>query len=742
MRVKQAIVSLLFFLFFLGKGYKSSATHIFGGDLLYKHLSDNSYVVTLTLYGDCSGASFPSLPTSVPEIFVYGNGTYVETLRLTLQSPGVEVSPVCPGMINNTTCASPAGTLPGVKRFIFVDTVELTPAANWRLVFAGGFGTGGGAGRSQNITNIANPGSSLMQIEATLNNLSGPNSSPRYTSIPTPFYCMDIDQQYNQGAIDDNGDSLAFALVDAVNGVASNPLLSSPSAYNSPYSGAQPLATGSGDFTFSGINGQLTFKANVSQNALVVCQVSEYRGGVLVGTSQREMTFIVAPDCEGIPPTLKLVNVTGGSITGKNIVNICVGTPSVTFGISVANPDKDATYINARNLPPGAVVSVVGNSSPTPAVYFSWAGTDTLKPGVYTFFLDVENNHCPISNRQTIAYTINVTPYPTVAVSPLSPTRCVHQAYMEYDMALGYIPRTITIKSGTNTIITYKDTTGVIRDSLPVGNYTIIASCSPLCAVSANFNISDSGSLPLNPVTVTYCQRDPERAVQVPVQSTASIVTWYDLANDVIQGPPVPSTAKPAVFEWYVREQYKVCVSDKELVKAIINPLPVPQILTNPTTICYGDTLYLEASGGVKYTWTPADRVDTTADGKPFTRLITPGLFTVKVENEFGCVDSTSITYRRIEPCCIFYYPTAFTPNNDGNNDRFRVGTPGNMMGYKLAVYNRWGQLVYLTFDPKASWDGTQQEVPCPVGTYYYFFEGMCLTGTIEKHKGDLTLIR
>ncbi len=741
MRLKSVLFSYVFLLLLLAGAVTARASHIFGGELLYKHLSGNTYLLTMTLYGDCSSGVSGTLPGSVPRVYLYKGNVYDTVYMLKVQDPvnGLEVSPVCPRQLDQTYCKG--GTLPGVKKFVYTDTITLpSAAANWRFIFAGALGVSQ-AGRSQNITNVINAGSSSTYFEATLNNLTANNSSPAYTSIPTPYYCMNEDQQYNQGAIDSDGDSLVYELVPALSG-GSDPASAAGVGYVSPYSGEEPLATLPGEFTFSNINGQLTFTPSIVQNALVVCKVYEYRGGVLIGTSQREMTFIVSSDCEGTPPTLKMVNVNGGSVTGKNIVNICVGASNVSFGITVKNPDKDTTIITPRNVPDGATLIIAGNNTPNPSIFFTWPRTDTLRPGAYTFYLDVKNDHCPIANRQTIAYTINVTPYPTVTVTPLQPTNCVHAALMKYELALGYLPRIVTITSGSRTIATYTDTTGQITDSLQVGNYTITVASDPLCAVSDNFSITDGGVLPLDPVAVYYCQRDAAMPVQVPVKSTASTVTWYDVKNNVVSGPPTPSTEKPATYEWFVTEQYKVCTSAKVPVKVVVYPLPVPQITTNPATICYGDTLFLEATGGVRYIWGPADRVLETTDGRPFTRLTTAGTYTVKAITEYGCADSTSIRYNKIESCCTFIYPSAFTPNGDGKNDGFRISTPGNLMNYKLSVYNRWGQLVFLSYNASEYWYGTQQQVPCEAGTYFYFFEGMCQTGMTEKHKGDLTLIR
>jgi len=735
---------VIFIALFLGTAFGSlsvRASHMYGGDLLYRHISGNLYEVKLTVYGDCSGAAFGNLKTSVPNIFIYRGSTYFTQLSLTLQEPydGVEVSPVCPSQLSNTSCKG--GSLPGVTKFVYLDTVELPVAAtNWRFIFSGGFGAGGFAGRTQAITNVYNPGSTYTYLEATLNNSLDQNSSPDYTTIPTPFYCKLPDQQYNQGAVDGNGDSLAYQLVTGKAGNQGSPLLSDVLTYNAGLSGEVPLETDSGAFYFNEYNGQLTFTPNHAQNSLVVCQVNEYRNGVLVGTSQREMTFIVSPDCEGIPPTFKVVNLSAGAVTKKNIVNICVGTPQLDFGISIFNPDGDSTNIVARGLPDGASLVISNNGTPYPMLNFSWT-TGAIAPGVYNFYLDVKNNHCPIAYRQTLAYSINITPFPVITASPIAPTRCVHQAFVEYKLTLGYVPRLLTVEKDGKTFLTYTDSTGIIRDSLPVGNYHITARCDDRCFSTFDLAIVDSGILPLPVVIDTYCQRDAPVPLAMPIPGDGAIIRWYDAANNTLPTAPTPSTDLPGIQTWYVQGIYKVCTSAYEPAEAIIHPLPVPQFLTNPDRLCVGDTLYLKASGGKIYTWTPTDQIMWAGD-QPFIRLSAPTRINLKAENEFGCIDSTYVDYRKIEPCCQFIYPSAFTPNGDGLNDAFTVSTPGNLRGYKLTVYNRWGQVVYMSADPKQAWDGKWNGDPAPIGTYFYQFEGMCLTGTIEHHKGDLTLIR
>jgi gliding motility-associated-like protein len=68
-----------------------------------------------------------------------------------------------------------------------------------------------------------------------------------------------------------------------------------------------------------------------------------------------------------------------------------------------------------------------------------------------------------------------------------------------------------------------------------------------------------------------------------------------------------------------------------------------------------------------------------------------------------------------------FYIPNAFTPNNDGRNDVFRPLIYGSVVNYNFAVYNRWGQQVFMSADWMKGWDGTVRGAPQPAGAFVWY---------------------
>jgi gliding motility-associated-like protein len=116
-------------------------------------------------------------------------------------------------------------------------------------------------------------------------------------------------------------------------------------------------------------------------------------------------------------------------------------------------------------------------------------------------------------------------------------------------------------------------------------------------------------------------------------------------------------------------------------------------------------------------------------------------LYVLKTVTEKGCKKQTQILIKRFAGPEI-YIPTAFTPNNDGLNDKFKVTPIGvRSFGY-VAVYDRWGQLIYRTTNYNEGWDGTLNGAKLPTGTFVYVAQATDYRGRPMLRKGTVTLIR
>lgn len=109
--------------------------------------------------------------------------------------------------------------------------------------------------------------------------------------------------------------------------------------------------------------------------------------------------------------------------------------------------------------------------------------------------------------------------------------------------------------------------------------------------------------------------------------------------------------------------------------------------------------------------------------------------------NAFNCPD-TAYSSIRVRPVTSFYIPNAFTPDGDGLNDYF-AGEGRNLKEYEMMIFNRWGQMIYRTTDPKRPWDGGYKSSDTVlVDSYIYQFNVVDMLGAKKTYRGTVTVIR
>jgi gliding motility-associated-like protein len=122
---------------------------------------------------------------------------------------------------------------------------------------------------------------------------------------------------------------------------------------------------------------------------------------------------------------------------------------------------------------------------------------------------------------------------------------------------------------------------------------------------------------------------------------------------------------------------------------------------------------------------------------------LTYGYYAVHVTDANGCQDKDTVYIKPGECCEQIFIPNAFSPNNDGLNDVFRIYTTAAIELLQYAVYDRWGNKVWSTFNHLDSWDGQFNNGKTDIGTYFYIFRYTCLTdGKTYLRSGDITILR
>ncbi|MBK8722450.1 MAG: gliding motility-associated C-terminal domain-containing protein [Saprospiraceae bacterium] len=92
--------------------------------------------------------------------------------------------------------------------------------------------------------------------------------------------------------------------------------------------------------------------------------------------------------------------------------------------------------------------------------------------------------------------------------------------------------------------------------------------------------------------------------------------------------------------------------------------------------------------------------------------------------------------------CNQVFFPTAFTPNDDGLNDSYGISNPYAIKDLiSFEIYDKWGGNVFKTTDPFAVWDGKSNGSPLNPGVFLYRVAYRC--NNEEKIlRGSFTLLK
>lgn len=494
-----------------------AANHLLGGEISYRFLSASgsiqTYQVTLSFFGDCASntpdnSAFPALVNADPTVWLYKEGALVKTLDLTYNAAesNKEITPVCPDEAGNTTCSNINNPLPGIKRFVYTGEFQLNgTSSNWSFAFKGiitnSMTSQTSAGRSLIIQNaqIVNPldnSVSIMYLEATLNNIPGTNSSATFTSLPTPFFCLNKPTTYSLGAADPENDQLVFSLIPGKEVNYNPPPEVADVTYIPPFTAQEPLPVVPGSFNFSTNTGQLNFTPNQVKNCIVTNLVEEYRDGVKVGSCMREMTFVILNNCNNDVPLSPVSGIENANVNvdanGNLLLSVCEGqTANISFDIACSDPNGDNTTVTYSNLPEGAVITVDNNGTLHPTIHFVWNVIDAAA-GNYIFYVTYTDDGCPLVSRKTIAYTVTIIEHTykfsgaTIAscspgqdgaawVAPVDPVN------IDYEYRW--------VDSAGNTMRQQHSTTGDSLRDIPPGKYKVYIRNADGCGKNVEFTV-------------------------------------------------------------------------------------------------------------------------------------------------------------------------------------------------------------------------------------------------------------
>jgi len=779
-------------LFILAMTCQSKASHIAGADLTYQCLGGNDYLITFTLYRDCSGVTVEN-PVTIH--FQSSCGSFNMSLYQ-VPGTGIEITPAC--ISSPTTCSG--GSIYGVREYVYQGTVTLQPCADWTFYYYQ-------CCRNYAITTISNPGSAGIYIPATLNNavLQGTpnpcNTSPVFSNKPVTIICNGQQFCFNHGAIEPDGDSLAYHFV--------TPYTSGPPGtgitWLGGYSASQPLSS-SPPVTLDPITGDICMTPTMNQVTVMAVVCEEWRevNGtmVMIGSILRDMQMSV------ITCTNSLPQLTGMDSTSTYQMSLCLGD-TVDFDVFSSDVDiANHLTISWNNGIPAGTFTITGNGVPPyrPQGHFNWVpNSGDISNTPHCFTVQVHDDACPYFGSQTFGYCITVKgmhvdlgidtllckgeTYTVTAIAdtsaqnyywfvdgnpqgvPLTDTTFffnsatyppgIHvitvqtndgdtavvcpgvdhitiNVVQQPDVHLGNDTticqgEQITLDAGIGTTYVW---TGSIVGSGQTVNANQGGPISVIVDGGTNTRCKDADTLLLTVVDKPIVDLGPDSCSTVPLTLDAGnpgmIFNWSTSASSQTINAATSGTYWVEVVSL---PGSNVCV-DRDTVS--IHVIPNPIVSLGPdTTICQHETIIFNVQNNGSeyiYSWQPtgASTSDLSISGFDY---IGQNPLPV-IANVTGCKTFSDTLLLTMIPCDLTV-PNVITPNGDGMNDFFHVTNLEYYPNSTLLIYNRWGKKVYDNTNYQNDWDGDKHSD----GVYYYILNINNKTEKGIEYHGTITII-
>jgi gliding motility-associated-like protein len=236
-------------------------------------------------------------------------------------------------------------------------------------------------------------------------------------------------------------------------------------------------------------------------------------------------------------------------------------------------------------------------------------------------------------------------------------------------------------------------------------------------------------------VNAPYCSGDPVQ-LTTEVISGSGTVDW-NWSSNVDNSNGGNANVSPSTSETFSVNAEDACSQTDEASWTVEVPTYDP-IASDDVTFCLYQQGVLGIDGGtLLYTFTGLNGtvLDAATDSTVVFTNGTGSMYvggantttTVVITDECGSSLNIDVT----SEACETIVPNVFTPNNDGENDRFVIEGIEGYPGSSLRVFNRWGSEVF--FD--SNYDSTWEADGLSDGTYYYLFDrsdGMTFRGSLE----------
>ncbi len=698
------------------------SSHIVGGEINYRCLGNDRYEIIMTIYRDCKVGN-PNIwfdnPASIG--FFDSNNNLVRTvgnqgeLRMPLRLFDNDTL--------NPVLSNPCFVLPPhvcVHKTTYIDTIELPYLeGGYQLSYQR-------CCRNGTILNIIDPQITGVTFYAFISEdaLETCNSSASFIDWPPIYICKDEPIEFDHSAIDINGDSLVYRLCTPLVGAtfgSPNPRPPNPPPY-------EPVLWRQGYELENMLGSTLSLKIDqstgilsgtpeyVGQFVVGIC-IDEYRMGNRISTTRRDFQYNVG-EC-GLPAAVFAsemfycdleVFVKNESIfytdskwilSGNGIQNIEINTKDFNYKFDVPGNYKLNLIVQPGTPCADSLeldLMVVENTFDTNFEIVQHTCTNIIDLSLTS---SGNNSGSPITSHQWLILIEN----DTIKLEGKE----VFLSIPEVDkIGIWHI---VENESGCKDSI-FKQ---FIPELLNIPDFNFQ---EKVCAGDTfNIEIETDYEIRWTPNEIIL---SGQNSLKIKVFSNTNSQVTFTIINNI--GCEWSGDIELIVLDT-IRDLQIFAVPDE------ITPKGISQLSVIPP-----DALQFE--------WSPQL---TLNDPFIFNPLATPQqttTYTVTVTNDSGCTKIMQVTVKVTVLICDdthVFIPNAFSPNGDMVNETWNVRSL-NLESYQLIVYNRWGNEVFKTNSLDLSWDGTYKGQKVPLGSYGYYFEGLCIGGENIRKKGNVTV--
>jgi gliding motility-associated-like protein len=391
-------------------------------------------------------------------------------------------------------------------------------------------------------------------------------------------------------------------------------------------------------------------------------------------------------------------------------------------------------------------------NSGTPPFTYAWTGPNSfasdiedpvnLAPGTYNVTV-TDANGCTSNSSATvkrISIEPNLVTHDITICSPANLTEPFITAGSDPGLVYSYwrdvsatnaVPDPKAVPTGTYYI---KGTNADGCYSIKPVNVTVVP--SPLFVVTNPARVCEPETVDLTDPVIT-AGSDPQ----------LTFTYWNDAATTI---PLANPQAVGVSGTYFIKATATGGCSFVKAVEVVVTVTKGEKSVRYPTVVTSANVstqLNAREVGLINnYTWNPPVGLNAYNRKNPIFRYDKNTEYTIRIDygNDCPVIDTLLVLLNQDIPGCVsgIYVPKAWSPNNDGHNDKlYPIPVCIRELKY-FRVFNRWGQLVFETNVLYHGWDGIFKGQPQVMDVYTWTLEATGEDGKFYKQEGNSVLLR